>query len=167
MPLCPEAARFYPALGTTLKKGFTEPCWSPSPCSLFEHKIFFICWGIHGNPRVFLYWKETALPSSDDASPDNKKDDEVEDLDETTSEFLSYVGHSLQRKEAEMSMNEEVPRIAKKDFDTLCPFCKSRAVYRSGAHSAEAEGLFKTPYDPGSCVEEWRCAVCFRTFELV
>lgn len=82
------------------------------------------------------------------------------------SDFLDFVNHTMRKNEAKMEMNKEVPIIPKKEFDSLCPFCKSRAVYRIGAHIAEPPGPFKTPYDPGSYIEEWRCAVCYESFEL-
>ena len=31
-----------------------------------------------------------------------------------------------------MERNEEDGRITKKDFDSLCPYCKSRAIFRIG-----------------------------------
>lgn len=65
-----------------------------------------------------------------------------------------------------MEMNEQVERIAKKDFDSLCPFCKSRAVFRIGEHKASSHGFYWSPQHLEARVEEWKCAVCFRSFIL-
>lgn len=65
-----------------------------------------------------------------------------------------------------MQMNKEVARISKKDFHSLCPFCKSRAIYQIGAHRANPQNSFWYSDYPEAEVEEWRCAVCFRSFIL-
>ena len=65
-----------------------------------------------------------------------------------------------------MQMNQEVAKIPKKDFDSLCPFCKSRTIYHIAAHRANPQGsLWYSDY-PEAEVEEWRCATCCRSFIL-
>jgi transposase-like protein len=65
-----------------------------------------------------------------------------------------------------MRMNEEVAKISKKEFDSLCPFCKSEAIYQIGGHQASPRGSLWYGDYPEAEVEEWRCAVCFRSFIL-
>jgi uncharacterized protein (DUF427 family) len=65
-----------------------------------------------------------------------------------------------------MQMKKGVARISKKDFRSLCPFCKSGAIYQIEAHKENPEGSFWYSDYPESEVEEWRCAVCFRSFIL-
>jgi hypothetical protein len=65
-----------------------------------------------------------------------------------------------------MQMNKEVARISKKDFDSLCPFCKSRAIFQIETHKANPQSSFWYSDYPEGEVEEWRCAVCFRSFIL-
>lgn len=65
-----------------------------------------------------------------------------------------------------MEMNKETARISKEDFNSLCPFCKSRAIYLFGEHAVPPHGSFRDSDDPEEDVEEWRCAVCFKSFIL-
>ena len=65
-----------------------------------------------------------------------------------------------------MERNEEVGRIMKKDFDSLCPYCKSRAIFRIGECRSIAHDSCWNLDDPQARTEEWRCAVCSRVFIL-
>jgi hypothetical protein len=67
-----------------------------------------------------------------------------------------------------MIIGQEVQRIPKSAFDALCPYCKSRAVYLVSSHRGEVND----PATPGTArrhgvyIEEWSCAICYRSFEL-
>jgi DNA-directed RNA polymerase subunit RPC12/RpoP len=63
-------------------------------------------------------------------------------------------------------MFRDLTTIPKREFDSLCPYCKSRAVYLIGAHQAEAAPLGSHPSSQEAYIEEWRCAVCGKSFEL-
>jgi hypothetical protein len=65
-----------------------------------------------------------------------------------------------------MKTYEEALRIPKMEFDSLCPFCRSRAVYLVGAHRTNAGDPENDPANSGIYVEDWSCAVCYRSFEL-
>jgi hypothetical protein len=65
-----------------------------------------------------------------------------------------------------MEMNKEAARIPKESFNSLCPYCKSLAIYRFGEHGANSRGSFGGSDYPEAEVEEWKCAVCFRSFIL-
>ena len=65
-----------------------------------------------------------------------------------------------------MATNQEVIRISKREFDSLCPYCKSRAVYLVGLHRAEVEAPGSHCAFAGGFVEDWSCAICYRSFEL-
>lgn len=65
-----------------------------------------------------------------------------------------------------MERNEEDGRITKKDFDSLCPYCKSRAIFRIGERRSIAHDFCWNSDNPQAGAEEWSCAVCFRVFIL-
>jgi hypothetical protein len=65
-----------------------------------------------------------------------------------------------------MKLDHEVTLMPKREFDSLCPYCKSRAVFLVGARRAEAGSPGERPASSGGYIEEWSCAVCYRTFEL-
>jgi hypothetical protein len=65
-----------------------------------------------------------------------------------------------------MELNKEAARIPKEDFDSHCPFCKSRIVYLLGEQRANSHGSSWDPDNPEAEVEEWRCAACIKTFIL-
>jgi transposase-like protein len=65
-----------------------------------------------------------------------------------------------------MQMNKEVAKISKKNFESLCPFCKSRAIYQIGAHRANPQGSIWYSDYPEAEIGEWKCAVCFGSFIL-
>jgi hypothetical protein len=73
---------------------------------------------------------------------------------------------NIRTREATMEMNKEAARISKKGFDSLCPFCKSRAIYLFAEHRAKPHGAFWNSDYPEADVEEWKCAVCYRSFFL-
>ena len=67
-----------------------------------------------------------------------------------------------------MITDQDVKRIKKVQFDALCPYCRSRAVYLLGAHrvAAGALGGLSGHSQEGAYVEDWCCAICRRSFEL-
>lgn len=65
-----------------------------------------------------------------------------------------------------METTKEVTRIMKEDFDSLCPFCKSRIIYLVGEHRAKLHVSFWNIDDTETEIEEWRCAACFGSFFL-
>jgi hypothetical protein len=73
---------------------------------------------------------------------------------------------TIRTREATMEMNKEAAKISKEDFDSLCPFCKSGAIYLFGEHREKRHGSFWYSDYPEAEVEDWRCAVCFRSFIL-
>jgi transposase-like protein len=64
-----------------------------------------------------------------------------------------------------MASLEEVIRISKSEFDSLCPYCKSRAIYLVGAHRTELDAPGNR-HASEAYIEDWRCAICNRSFEL-
>jgi hypothetical protein len=73
---------------------------------------------------------------------------------------------TIRTREVIVERNEEVRRISKKEFDSLCPFCNSRAIFRIGEHKLNSHGSYWHPDHPKARIEEWKCAVCFRVFIL-
>ncbi|HVP50152.1 MAG TPA: hypothetical protein VMT56_02915 [Candidatus Bathyarchaeia archaeon] len=67
-----------------------------------------------------------------------------------------------------MLTGQEVKRISKPSFDALCPYCKSRAVYLVSAHRGAVDDQSSPAFGkgPGAYIEDWCCAICFRSFEL-
>lgn len=65
-----------------------------------------------------------------------------------------------------METNKEITRIPKEDFDSLCPYCKSRIIYLRGEHRADPQVSFWNIDDAEPEIEEWRCAACFSPFIL-
>lgn len=65
-----------------------------------------------------------------------------------------------------MEMNKKAARVSKEDFDSLCPFCKSRAIYLLGENREKRHGSLCNSDYPEAKVEAWRCAACFGSFIL-
>jgi len=65
-----------------------------------------------------------------------------------------------------MELDKVLPRILKLEFDSLCPFCKSRAIFKTGERQMPSPSFFARPEFSEATVEVWRCGVCFKTFEL-
>jgi hypothetical protein len=65
-----------------------------------------------------------------------------------------------------MLTNQEVKSIPKQEFDSLCPYCGSRAVYLVDAHRTASDAPGEQGARAGAYVEDWCCAICYRSFEL-
>jgi len=65
-----------------------------------------------------------------------------------------------------MKVDQEEKRITKRDFDSLCPYCRSRAVYLSGAYRTNVGEPGNQLYFSGAYIEDWCCAKCYTSFEL-
>lgn len=65
-----------------------------------------------------------------------------------------------------MKTDQEVIRIPKREFDSLCLYCKSRAVYFLGTHRTEVNASGNHGASPEAYIEDWCCAICYRSFEL-
>jgi len=63
-------------------------------------------------------------------------------------------------------MAQEVKRIPKREFDALCPYCRSKAVFFVTPYRVEDSVPGNPSALSGIIIETWSCAVCYRTFEL-
>jgi hypothetical protein len=82
------------------------------------------------------------------------------------SEFRYVSDDGRRLEEGSMKAVLEAIRIPKKEFDALCPHCRSRAVYLIGAYRTESGVIKDQVVPPGTYIETWCCAVCYQSFEL-